>query len=194
MKTRKAPRRPVPWLILSPLLLCAAAGPLAAMKTFTSIQAGYVVHYPSTWRVQDRSLPTLYIVNFPSSLRVHAVMLPPGGASIAIMPAPNGVLSAEQWAARDLKPGMDVVSKANVVLRRRATGTPLDATEVDLVWERPAPEFENLNCYFAISGHLFVGRLTYWRGDSRAAEYRETLHGVVESLNVTRSGQRRRGP
>jgi hypothetical protein len=194
MKMRKGLRRPVPWFVLSSLLLWTAADRAAAVKTFTSIQAGYVVDYPSEWRVQDRSLPTLYIVNFPASERVHAVMLPPGGASIAVVPPPSGVLDAEQWAARDLKPGMDVVSKANVVLRRRATGAPLDATEVDLTWDRPAPEFETLDCYFSISGHLFVGRLTFWKGDSKAAEYRQTLHEVVESLNLTGSGQKRRGP
>jgi hypothetical protein len=169
--------------------------PVAAVKTFTSVQGKYIVDYPSTWHVLERSLPTLYIVNFPPPQRVHAVTLPQGGASIAVVPPPNGVVGAEQWAARDLKPGMDLVSKANLVLTKRVAGAPLEVTEVHLTWERPAPEFETVDCYFVISGHLFAGRLTYWKGDSKAAEYRRTLHEVIESLRpLNGSGRKHRGP
>lgn len=187
MRTGKGLRRIALWrlvALLLPWVIGYSADPVAAVKTFTSIRGGYVVDYPSTWQVLDRSLPTLYIVNFPPSHRIHAVTLPRGGASIAVVPPPSGVLNAEQWSARDVKPGMSTLSKANIVLTRPATGASLNVTQAELTWGRPGVEFENVNCYFVVSGHLFVGRLTYWKGDSKAAEYLRVLHEVIESLNA----------
>jgi hypothetical protein len=185
MTARTTTFRFLPGILLAPLLplmVTFGADSTETTKTFTSTRARYTVDYPRSWHVLDRALPTLYVVNFPPSQSVHAVTLPPGGASIAVVPPPTGVLDAEGWATRDLLPGRKVVSKGNVVLKLRVTGTPLDVTEVDVAWESPSPKFEDLDCYFVISGHLLAGRLTYWQGDSRAAEYRQTLHKVIESL------------
>ncbi len=56
-------------------------------------------------------------------------------------------------------------------------------------WGSPGPEFESLNSYFAVSGRLFSARLTYWKGDSRAAEYLETLHRLIESVRPINAHQ-----
>ena len=58
---------------------------------FVSPVGGYVAHYPSSWRLLDRDLPTLNIVNFPTSRQVKAVILPKNGAMIAVLPAPGGI-------------------------------------------------------------------------------------------------------
>src|SRR5580698_7084434 len=88
----------------------------ADLQTFASSTGGYLVKYPETWHQFPPRLPTLFIVNFPPSQRAHAVVLPEGGASIAVTPAPIGVSNAEEWYARDIKPGMHPVSRTNIVL------------------------------------------------------------------------------
>jgi len=109
-------------------------------------------------------------------------VLPEGGASIAVLPAPARVLDAEQWAAQDLKPLMNQASKAKVPLQSLASGgASLEITEVVLGWGS-RPEFEQVNCYFTVSGKLFAARLIYRKGDARAEEYRRTLHELIQSL------------
>lgn len=189
MRSRNRETRRAQLLLLGAVVLMSstnvASEPTAEPRSFTSPSRGYVLEYPSTWHVLQRSLPTLYIVNFPLSERVHAVTLPPGGASIAVVPASAGTVTAEQWAARDLKPGINRLSETKVILKRRSTGAPLDITEVDQTRGRAGSEFEEVNCYFAVSGHLFAGRLMYWKGDAKAARYRQTLHEVIESVRLS---------
>ena len=168
-------------LLFSQYMISHAAGPLEDLKTFTSTAGRYVVEYPSNWHVVLRSLPTLYIENLPPAQHVRAV-LPKGGVSISVVPPRAGILDAEQWAARDLKPRMTRLSKSSFVLKSRTTGGSLDITEVVLAWGLPGAEYERVDCYFTVSGRLYAGRLTYWKGDARAPEYRQTLHAVIESL------------
>ena len=158
---------------------------LPQTKTFTSATAGYVAQYPDTWYVLERSLSTLYIVNFPPSQRVRAVTLPSGGASIAVVPPPQGTANAEQWAKRDLKPGMVLVSKTNNQLKSSDSDAPIEVTEMQLTRGLHGPDLYNVDCYFTVGGHLFAGRLTYWSGDSKAQEYLETLRHVIRSLRVS---------
>lgn len=184
MRTRST----IVWIGLAPSLIflpCArlhASDPLAHVRRFVSVKGGYTVDYPDTWHVMDRSMPTLYIVNFPPPKRVRAVVLPEEGASIAIVPPPDGVSDAGRWLSRDLKPLTEEVSKTRLDLRTADTREPLDTTEVVLRWGSPGPQFEGVNSYFLASGHLLSARLTYWKGDTRAPEYRETLHRIIESL------------
>jgi hypothetical protein len=39
-----------------------------------------------------------------------------------------------------------------------------------------------VDCYFEISGRLFVARLTYWKGDPNAERYRQTLYGIIQRV------------
>jgi hypothetical protein len=158
------------------------------MREFSSRSANYDVEYPATWTPVLRSLPTLYIVNFPPSKRVRAIVLPEGGASIAVVSAPTGVSNSEQWLARDAKPLTQIVSVSKVAISA-PNGAHVDTMEALLTWPVPNPMFEGVNSYIAVGGHLFSGRLTYLKGDANAPQYLDTLRRVLGSLRLRDAGR-----
>jgi hypothetical protein len=144
---------------------------------FVSTAGGYVVDYPSDWhRFPPGSLPTLDIYNFPFS-RAGGGVLPDGGASIALVPAPERVASIEDWIKAD--GGLrEEKARSTISLVRPSSREPLRVVEVvSLTGEG----MENVDCYFEIPGRLLVGRLSYWPDDPRAKEYRELLHRIIQS-------------
>lgn len=177
------------WIILSVPVVVVAVSIWAApegsarWKQFISEEGGYIAYYPPGWHVFPPSnAPQMNIYNFPFS-RSGGGVLPDGGASIALLTPPTGVASEEQWIDRNSKHEKDQ-SKELLVLRRAGTETPIQVTQVISRSDGDSSEeqFEGVDCYFEISGKLFVARLTYWKGDPKAENYRQTLHGVIQRV------------
>ncbi len=167
--------------LFAALVAISGAPRLPEWKEFVSSEGGYVVHYPPTWRrFPPVNAPTLNVYNFPFS-RSGGGVLPNGGASIAVLPAPRGVTTVEQWLQLDQAQVSQSVRRP-VALRH--DGLVLQAMEViSSVWGDPASgQLERTDCYFEIRQRLFVARLEYRKGDPKAVRYRDTLHGIAETL------------
>ncbi len=174
--------------IMLPLVYaaCGAFGQpsVAGWHKFVSTVASYVVYYPESWYILQPDLRTLYIINFPPSQRVKAVVLPEGGASIAIVPPPNGATTIEEWIRRD-GTTRTRVSRVFLTITTMASSKPLPVTEVMSQWGDTREESEEVDSYFEISGHLFGARLIYWKGDPSREEYRRVLHKMLETITLT---------
>jgi hypothetical protein len=172
------------WLTCAACLALSQAPP-KGWNRFVSTVGGYAVNYPSSWRLLNPDLPTLEIVNFPSSQQVRAVILPRNGAMIAIVPAPGGIRSIEDWIKTDFEKTGKVSTSARTLQRTIASKQPLQVTEVSGQWGQDVQETgEDINDYFEISGRLFVARLSYWKGDPNAAQHREVLRTILESIST----------
>jgi hypothetical protein len=154
-------------------------------KQFTSAAAGYTAYYPSDWhRFPPENSPMLNVYSFPFS-RAGGGVLPDGGASIAIVPAPTRIATVEDWIKADNLLARQE-SRSSITLQMAVSKKPLPVNEVI----SQAPEgMENVNCYFEIAGHVLVGRLIYWKGDTNATRLRQVLHGVIESIRLTETAQ-----
>jgi hypothetical protein len=85
-------------LVLSGCFLGSALSQQApgGQSRFASAVGGYIVDYPSDWHTfPPGNLPTLDIYNFPFS-RAGGGVLPDGGASIALVPAPAQITTVEE--------------------------------------------------------------------------------------------------
>lgn len=169
------------------LLLCGGLtatiyGQLApkGWTPFVSTEAGYKTYYPPGWyRFPPLSAATLNIYNYPFE-RSGGGAIPDHGASIAIVPSPRSVATIDEWINADRRLGRQE-SKELLSLRRSWSSEPLPVSEV--VHEAAEGE-ESVGCYFQISGHLFVGRLIYWKGDAGAPRLRSVLHEVVGNTSL----------
>jgi len=168
---------------------CGAAGaprptPLAeGWKEFVSVSAGYVAYYPPSWRLLGADLPTLYVVNFPASRQERGNLLPPGGASIAVVPPRRPTNSIDAWIAHDIR-GTNERIRSAIQLKRAVSGTSIQVTEVVSTWGLRGDENESMGCYFEISGKLLAVQLDYLRGDQNARQYAEVLHRIVEEIRL----------
>lgn len=106
----------------------------------------------------------------------RAVILPEKGALIGVVPAPAQVATIEDWVNFDGR--VDKQESKNSITLRRASGASLLVTEAI---SQSLEGMETIGCYFEMLGHLFVGRVTYWKGASAAGQYREVLHEVIEN-------------
>jgi hypothetical protein len=163
--------------------LCGQSIP-KGWRPFVSETAGYAVYFPDSWHILPPDLPTLYIVNFPPSQRARAVILPKGGAAIGVVPPPKGVATIEDWVKKDTTRAV-VESKDYLTLTRKDSGEPLQVTEVVSRRNDTGEENGGVDCYFEVSGHLFVARLIYWQGNPNVESYRQVLHKIIESLILT---------
>jgi hypothetical protein len=144
-------------------------------RQFTSVAGGYITHYPSGWHTfPPANLPTLNIYNFPFS-RAGGGVLPDGGASIALVPAPARVATLEDWIKADSLTSKQE-SRSSIILR----GVGSARLPVVEIVSRSSDDMEYVDCYFEIGGRLLVGRLIYWTGDPSAGKYRQALHEVIE--------------
>lgn len=175
------------WALLVLAVTCTlfiwAAPASPRWKQFISKEGGYIAYYPPGWHVfPPSSTPQMVIYNFPFSQSGGGV-LPNGGASIALISAPDGVVSEEQWIARNSKREKDQ-SRELLELRRVGSKVPIQVTQVisQSGADSSGEQFAGVDCYFEISGSLFTARLTYWKGDRRADHYIETLHNVIERI------------
>lgn len=165
-----------------PLLLAtlAAAQVPRDWREFTSSDGAYSVRYPKSWHLLEPDLPTLYISSFPPSRRVKAVIVPPNGATISIVPPPVGVKDIEQWIARAIE---KVGSRNALTLQLLQSNTELAIVEVNYESiEGP----DTTSWYFEIAERLLVANLFCWRGDLNRGKYRQILREVLESIKVTR--------
>jgi hypothetical protein len=153
-------------------------------KRFVSREGGYVVYFPETWQELFPGSPTLEIVNFPPSQRVRAVVLPDAGASISVAPAPKNTTVIDEWIANNFQPG-EVKSKTPVTLPRAASRERLQVTEVEWQEDSTGIAMQGVDCYFKISGHLFLGRLEYWKGNTNSTRYLQLLHDMLERISLT---------
>jgi hypothetical protein len=163
--------------------LALAPGTGVELETYTSRQGAFSAQYPSSWHVLPPPGAMLDIVSFPLSRRVAGSIIPSGGARLVLLNRPDSISDVEAWIRFNAS-GNERLSRSVVVLRRVSTGEELSATDVISEWSDGEMRYENVDCYFDISGHLFDGRLTYWRSDSKAPAYRKVLHGIVESVVI----------
>ena len=141
-------------------------------KRFTSAVGAYVLYYPPAWHTFV-DLPTLDIYNFPFRRSVVA-RLPDGGAGIAVVPPPPYIKTLEEWIKDD--------NILNRQTSRKTISLPSGSKEpVAEVTYSVDDGMESVSCYFELSGHPLVARLLYWKGDSKANEYRHLLHTIIES-------------
>jgi hypothetical protein len=170
--------------VVSSLAAFAASGSVAWQK-FISKPGGFIAYYHSDWHTfPPPNAPALNVYNFPFS-RSGGGVLPAGGASIAILTAPEGVRSQQQWI--DLNGKLESeLSKEAIFLRRTPSGNPLAVTQIvaSSRIDSSSDQFESVACYFEIRRKLFVARLTYWKGDPRAEEYRKTLHNMIQRIRL----------
>jgi hypothetical protein len=146
---------------------------------FVSMSVGYVAVYPEAWYLLPPKLPTLRIGNFPPSRAVKAVVLPPGGALISILPARSDITSIEQWAAVAGPPPAQVVSRQSLTLRWHDSKLPFEVAEMI---STSLEGQESVLWCFRFSGRLLEAHVTYWQGDSNAVLYRRVLGDIVERL------------
>jgi hypothetical protein len=115
-------------------------------KQFISKEGDYVAYYPAGWHTFPPSnAPFINIYNFPFS-RSGGGVLPDGGASIAVLSAPKGVVSVEQWIDRNRRHPQDG-SKDVLVLHRVGSEAPIHVTQVVTVMIRR----DNLKAWIATS-------------------------------------------
>jgi len=172
-----------PVLAATCALFIWAAPPPPSWKEFLSKDGGYIAYYPSGWHVFPPSnIPQMVIYNFPFS-RSGGGVLPNGGASIAVLAPPKGVTSEKQWIDRNGKHAKNQ-ARERLVLRHVRSDAPIQVTQVISRSDDDGSDdqFEGVDCYFEISGRLFAARLTYWKGDPKSEDYRQTLHGVVQRV------------
>jgi hypothetical protein len=160
-----------------------ARGQTGSWKRFVSAEGGYVARYPIGWQLLSPNLPTLLVVNFPPSRSVKGVVLPRGGASVAIVPPPTGITGIEAWIYRDSK-SREQESRSDIILQRTPSRQPLKLTEIKSQWGEPGEKSESVDSYFEISNRVLAGRLQYWKGDLNADQYRRVLHEIVEHVTV----------
>jgi hypothetical protein len=147
-------------------------------RQFVSVKGGYIAYFPKSWHLLEPGLPTLDIANFPPSRMVRAVVVPDGGATISIVPPPQGVTTIEQWVGRDSRVTR-VQSRRSITLQVPDSTEPLGIEEVIyLSTEGP----DTVSWYFGISGRLLVANLSYWFGDPNATKFREVLREVVQTV------------
>jgi hypothetical protein len=164
------------WLLLLAVPAVAPASDVPkGWHEFASARGGYVAYYPDSWHVLEPGLATLYICSFPVSQAVRAVIVPENGATISIASPPVGTRDIEHWVASDTA-AHRVRSRKQVTLQRSEPNPPLRVTEV--IFESiEGPD--TTSWYFAISGHILVANLSYWRGDPNEAKYRRVLRGML---------------
>jgi hypothetical protein len=109
--------------------------------------------------------------------------MPHGGARIILMAKPDSVPDVDSWIRFNTS-GTGTISRVPVILRRASSGADLRTAEVTFGWADGKKQYETVDCYFEISGHLFYSRLTYWKGDSKASGYRQVQHAVVQRIVV----------
>lgn len=144
-----------------------------------------MAYYPPGWYVfPPLNAPEMNIYNFAFS-RSGGAVLPNGGASIALLTPPKGIASEEQWIDRNSKHEKDQ-AKERLVLRHAGSDAPIQVTQVisRSDGDGSGEQFEGVDCYFEMSGKLFAARLTYWKGDPKSENYRQTLHGVIQRVTL----------
>jgi hypothetical protein len=181
----KVGRRPGKLACLLFLALLAIGQIPKGQSEFVSQQGHYVVRYPKSWYLLQPGLPTLYISSFPPSRAVRAVIVPENGATISVVPSPDGIKDVEQWIARD-GAAMQVKSRGTIVLRKSESDKPLNISQV-LFESIEGPD--TTRWYFELPGLLLVANLSYWKGDPNAEKHRQVLRDVVESARVGNRGQ-----
>lgn len=178
-------------LLLGVAILCttATAWKTAAWKTYVSKEGGYIAFYPSSWHTfPPRQASTLMVFNFPFS-RAGGGVLPDYGASIAVAPSPRQFSTLDQWLQFD-RTGKRLGSRNVMTLRRVISGAELEVTEIaSVVWEDGGNELDGFDWYFEISGMLFSARLTYWKGDTRAEQYRQVMREMVERVRLVQEAK-----
>jgi hypothetical protein len=79
----------------------ARGAPADSWKMFTSRTGGYVAYFPPSWHMfPPADAPTLNVYSFPFS-RAGGGVLAEDGASIAMLAAPKGVGSPQEWIDRN---------------------------------------------------------------------------------------------
>lgn len=166
------------------VIACAPGGAVrldaaSEWRTFTSPEGDFTAAFPKNWNILPPLRSALDIVSFPLSKRERGSIIPQGGARVVLLERPIAVPDMETWV-RLSGVANDEVSRSSVVLRNGTSTHELRATEILSEWADGDIRYQNVDCYFEVSGRLFSARLT----DSKAAEYRRVLHGVVESVGV----------
>ena len=167
--------------------LAAAAQPLALPNRFDNRPYRFSVSYPSGWWPEILS-HVFYIESFPPSRAVRAARIPPGQAGIQVVTASQAGTrhraapdSIDEWAAR-LQVGNKLESRGPFSVaddHRTLTGL-----EVVSISEEDPPR-EQIEWFFTLRGRIFMATVFYWKGDSRAAEWRDTLRQVALSIKST---------
>jgi hypothetical protein len=148
------------------------------LQDFVSVQAGYAAHFPKSWHVLEPTMPTLYISSFPPFRAARAVIVPENGATISIVPPPEGVSGIKDWINRDSGP-RGGISRAEIQVLNANSKSTLPITEIV---RESIDGPDTVSWYFEFSGHLLKANLTYWSGDHSAGKYRQVLRNIVQTL------------
>ena len=177
-------------LLYISLLVAAVATPALgrspekAWRKFVSAENDYTCFFPGNWHPLPPDQGNLNVVSFPLSRRLRGSIVPYGGAQIFIAQRPDDVTDIESWIRHD-RFSADQMSRTRIVLERASPKQPLQLIEVISDWGESGSRFEDVNCYFEISGHFFKGSLSYWKDDPKSREYLAVLHKIVESVRVS---------
>src|SRR6185312_1162671 len=162
--------------------------PPKGLITFKSEHHGFTVQYPRSWHAEIAS-DIFAIQNFTSAEAVRGAVLPEGGAGIKILTASQAVRHPQKaLSSLDDLVALDTAHETVVAKRTREISDKrhkLTVIEVKTTCCDISPQ-ESVALYFQLDGQMFVGEVSYWRGDSRADLLRDTLDQVVLSVNLSR--------
>jgi hypothetical protein len=110
-------------------------------------------------------------------------VIPQGGAEIALLRAPGGVSSLEEWARKEFYANTRQVAEP---VRIRLPGpTNRIALEVQkLVEMGPGVEQAVVVWYFAVGDSLFKVELAYWPGNQNEGALKQTALRVASSVKA----------
>ena len=158
-------------------------------RSFSSTRDRFSVRYPEKWRLISKGGEEFGIFNFPARKAQRAVVLPPGGAYIAII-VPTKFMSLGDSEPQTLGEWVKLGTRYTEVVRSRRElecvidGSPRRVVEVVTQCCKIAPFFEAVEWYFSVDKRFFVATAQYWQGDPNAAKLRQLMQEIVQTMKV----------
>jgi hypothetical protein len=160
-----------------------------AIRIYSNAEYKYRLAYPESWHISVVSVkagPVLY--NYDPSFAKGEGLLPPGGAEIFVEPAAD-LNSADRGRSPQELASESVrrFSHGSASVKEFANpGNPDISDVVRASNDYQRIEDEDLQrdviFYFRFSGKPFALGLNYWKNDSKATSYEQTLMSVLNSI------------